>query len=237
MTTFRLTAVTLAITAFTEMLAFATTPQAQTNATSGDRFDYTVRADFFAGFRGDAARLARGMQLCEERLAANPDHADALVWHGAGLLFLAGEAAGRQDGEAARERARRGREELDRAAGLAPDSLNVIIVRAAVLNAAAPNVSDRARREEMQKAAVDGFEKALVVQTPYLDELSEHSRGELLGGLAEGWSRLGEADKARGYLQRIVKELPETRYAAHAKAWLTDGPQTGPMTCLTCHRQ
>ena len=126
---------------------------------------------------------------------------------------------------------------MDRATALAPDSLNVILVRAVVLNASAPRVSDRAQSAAMQQAAVEGFEKALAMQTPYLDQLSEHARGELLGGLAEGWSRLGETGKARGYLKRIANELPETRYAARATAWLEDGPQAGPMTCLTCHRQ
>jgi tetratricopeptide (TPR) repeat protein len=210
---------------------------AQTAGAAGDRFDHAVRADFFAGFRGDAERFARGMKRCEEVLAANPDHAEALVWHGAGLMFLAGEAAARQDVETARGRARQAREELDRAVLLAPDSLNVVIVRAVVLNAAAPRTSDPARREAMQQAAVAGFEKALALQTPYLDQLSEHARGELLGGLAEGWSRLGDTGKARAYLTRIATELPDTRYAARAKAWLEDGPQAGPMTCLTCHRQ
>ena len=225
--------VTIAV--LTVMLAFAVPPAAQT--VTMDRFDHLVRADFFAGFRGDTARLARGMKLCEEALAANADHPDALVWHGAGLMFLAGEAAVRQDTETARERARRGEAEMDRALTLAPDSLSVILVRAVVLSASAPRVSDRARGEVMQRAAVVGFEKALAMQTPYLEELSEHSRGELLGGLAEGWARLGDTEKSRAYLNRIAAELPETRYAARAKAWLEDGPQAGPMTCLTCHRQ
>jgi tetratricopeptide (TPR) repeat protein len=231
------TAAALGATLFTALLALAIGRRAETTVTPVDRFDYSVRTDFFAGFRGDTVRLARGMKLCEDALAANADHADALVWHGAGLMFLAGEAAARQDRDTARERASRAREELDRAAALAPDSLNVIIVRAVVLNAAAPRVSDRTQSEAMQKAAVEGFEKALAIQTPYLDRLSEHARGELLGGLAEGWSRLGEADKARAFLQRIANELPDSRYAARAKAWLEDGPQAGPMTCLTCHRQ
>ena len=219
------------------LLASAIAPHAQAPGTPGERFDYAVRSDFFAGFRGDAERLARGMKRCEDLLAANPDHADALVWHGAGLMFLAGEAAARQDAETARARARQARAELDRALRLAPDSLNVIIVRAVVLNAAAPRTSDLALRHAMQTAAVAGFEKALALQTPYLDQLSEHARGELLGGLAEGWSRLGETDKARAYLTRIASELPDTRYAARAQAWLEVGPQAGPMTCLTCHRQ
>ncbi len=229
--------VTLAIAAATATLLFATAPRAQNAPPATPRFDEIVRPDFFAGFRGDAARLERGMKRCEEALATDPGNADALVWHGAGLMFLAGEAAARQDFQTARERAVRGREEMDRADRLAPDSLSVMLVRAVTLSASAPNVRDRAQGQAMQKSAVDAFERALVIQTPYLDRMSEHSRGELLAGLAEGWSRLGEADRARGYLQRIVKELPETRYSTRARAWLEDGPQSGPLTCLTCHRQ
>ena len=219
-----------------KMLVFAAASRAQSTP-APPRFDEIVRADFFAGFRGDAARLDRGMKLCEDELATNPTNADALVWHGGGLMFLAGQAARQQDFATAGERARRGRAELDRADQLAPDSLSVMLVRAVVLNASAPNVRDPAQGRTMQQEAVAGFEKALAIQTPYLDRLSEHSRGELLAGLAEGWSRLGETERARGYLERIVKEIPNTRYQARARAWLEDGPQSGPLTCLTCHRQ
>jgi hypothetical protein len=219
-----------------KMLVFAAATRAQSAPAPPPRFDEIVRADFFAGFRGDAARLERGMKLCEDELAANPTNADALVWHGAGLMFLAGRAAREQDFTTAAERAGRGRVELDRADQLAPDSLSVMLVRAVVLSASAPNVRDQAQGRMMQQAAVAGFERALAIQTPYLDRLSEHSRGELLAGLAEGWSRLGETERARGYLERIVNEMPNTRYQARARAWLEDGPKSGSLTCLTCHR-
>jgi tetratricopeptide (TPR) repeat protein len=234
-------AITFVVGAVAALLLVATSPiftrAPRAQAPAPERFDNVVRADFFAGFRGDAARLERGMKRCEETLAVDPDHPDALVWHGAGLMFMAGEAQARQDFETARARATRGREELDRAESLAPDSLSVMLVRAVVLNASAPRVSDRARGQAMQKSAVEGFERALAIQTPYFERLSEHSRGELLAGLAEGWSRLGETDKARTYLERIVKELPDSRYQARARAWLEDGPQAGSLTCLTCHHQ
>jgi hypothetical protein len=229
-------ALTFGVVAFVAALLVVTAPHAQDSPRVPSRFDHLVRADFFAGFSGDPARLAHGMKLCEETLAADPDHADALVWHGAGLMFLAGEAQTRQDFEAARERSRRGAEELERAHRLAPDSLSVILVRAVVLNASAPRVTDPGRSRTMQRAAVDGFERALAMQGPYLDSLSEHSRGELLGGLAEGWSRLGDLDKARGYVERMARELPDTRYQARARAWLEDGPKPGSLTCLSCHR-
>jgi hypothetical protein len=227
---------TLALLIATASLLVAVASRAQAPPRARNGFEYLVRADFFAGFAGDAARLQRGMKVCEDALAANPEHADALVWHGAGLMILAGEAFSRQDVETGRDRARRGREEMDRAERLAPDSLSVMLVRAAVLSASASRASDRAASQAMQRSAVDGFERALAIQAPYLSTLSEHARGELLAGLAEGWSRLGDDERARGYLQRIVQELPDTRYQARAQAWLEDGPSAGPLTCLTCHR-
>ena len=209
--------------------------RAQDVAAPPPRFDELVRADLFAGFRGDSARLERAMRLCERALAQDRDQPDALAWHGAGLMFGAGEAARRQDFGTAQEQARRGREEIERAGRLAPESVSVMIVQATAFSAAAQTVPDAAHARLMRESAVAAFERLLVLQTPHLDRLSEHARGELLGGLAEGWLRLGRTDKARGYLQRIVEEMPGTRYQARARAWLEDGAGSAPLTCLTCH--
>ena len=54
------------------------------------RFDEVIRDDFFAGLAGDQARLDQAMQVCEQALAVNPDHAPALVWHGSGLTVQGG---------------------------------------------------------------------------------------------------------------------------------------------------
>src|SRR5215467_9769056 len=60
--------------------------------TSADeRFDMKVRADFFSGFAGDRDAFNRAMKVCDETLAKNPKHAEALVWHGSGLLFISGD--------------------------------------------------------------------------------------------------------------------------------------------------
>ncbi|HEY6039648.1 MAG TPA: hypothetical protein VIV58_35450, partial [Kofleriaceae bacterium] len=48
-----------------------------------ERFEFKVRQDFFDGMRGDAAALDRAQKVCEDTLAKNPNHAEALVWHGA----------------------------------------------------------------------------------------------------------------------------------------------------------
>ena len=57
-----------------------------------ERFDLRVRQDFFARISGDRQALDRGMKACEEELAKNAKNADAMVWHGGGLLFLSGQA-------------------------------------------------------------------------------------------------------------------------------------------------
>ncbi len=72
-------------------VSFFTDIQANANPTAQEktekRFDYLVRSDFFAGLAGDDAALDRAMKICEATLAKNPKHAEAMVWHGGGLLF------------------------------------------------------------------------------------------------------------------------------------------------------
>jgi hypothetical protein len=68
---------------------------AQNPTPASQRFDYLVRADFFAGVAGDEARLDKAIELCEHALEQNPSHAEALVWHGAGLLASPGSIAPR----------------------------------------------------------------------------------------------------------------------------------------------
>ena len=202
-----------------------------------ERFDYVVREDFFAGLRGDAGRLARAMKVCEDLLAKNPRHAEALVWHGAGLMLQAGLAVRSGDAQAARALSTRGVGEMEAAVAMAPDEVGVLVPRGAVLSGAARAVSDRARSAAFLRTAVADYEKAVGVQAPSFPRMSEHARGELLGGLADGWFRLGEEDRARGYLTRMVAELPGTAYADAAAKWLAEKPlREGPsVTCVGCH--
>src|SRR5262245_9337134 len=79
------------------LLEIVTLSGAAGQSPAAERFDYVVRDDFFAGLRGDVARLDRAMKTCEEMLARNPRHAEALVWHGAGLLAQARLAFERGD--------------------------------------------------------------------------------------------------------------------------------------------
>ena len=58
-------------------------------------------------------------------------------------------------------------------------------------------------------------------------------KGELLIGLAEGYARLGNQEKAKLYYGRIEKDLPGTPYAKAAQKYMETGAvQHG---CLGCH--
>ena len=88
--------------------------------------------------------------------------------------------------------------------------------------------------------AVGDFEKVLQIREKEntFSQNSLHKRGELLTSLADGWNRMGNPDKARGYFERITKELKGTVYDERAKAWLEDKPEAksaGFFACSGCH--
>jgi hypothetical protein len=142
------------------------------------RFDMVVRADFFAGFGGDEARLARGMEECERTLAASPNHAEAMVWHGSGLAYQGGMAFLRGDGQAGLELWNRGLAEMDRAVALEPDDVGVRIPRGAMLLQATRNMPPPMAKPLIEKAIGD-YERTLALQTASgaFAALGSHPRG------------------------------------------------------------
>ena len=77
----------------------------------------------FRGFAGDTAALERAMALCETRLAENPNNAEALMWHGTGLLFRAGEAVRTGDYDKGVALNRAGLAEMAKAVALRPNDI------------------------------------------------------------------------------------------------------------------
>ena len=65
----------VALALWLSVAGFAFTQQNPAATAPPERFDFVVRADFFAGFQGDTARFDRAMARCDEELAKNPDHA------------------------------------------------------------------------------------------------------------------------------------------------------------------
>jgi len=218
-----------------------TTPAAPHAQAPGkpDRFDMLVRTDFFAGFAGDEARLRKGMEACERTLAENPEHAEALVWHGSGLAFQAGMAFQKGDTQIGFELWTRGASEMDKAVAIAPDNVGVLIPRGATLMQAARNMAPQMAAPLLEKAIGD-YEKTLALQTASgaFETLGDHPKGELLFGLAEAYSRLEKPDKARVYFERLTKDAPGSGQTPKAREWLASGtlPKTTGLGCVGCHK-
>jgi tetratricopeptide (TPR) repeat protein len=200
------------------------------------RFDMQVRNDFFTGFGGDAAALDRGMKACEQVLAQNPKHAEALVWHGGGLFFMSGQLFRKGDANKGMELYARGLKEMNDAVELTPDNVGVRIPRGATLLTASRAMPPGEQASKLLMQGLIDYEKAYELQSSYFDTLSGHARGELLFGLAEGFLRAGNDAKAREYFEKLAAAGPSCGHYAEAKAWLDTG-KVDPkrVACTGCH--
>lgn len=218
----------LGVIVFTFGLSLAQKPEA--------RLDMVIREDFFAGLGGDTSRFERAMKKCEEILAREPQNPSALVWHGSGLYARSGAAFRRGDSATGFEMYQRGLKEMADGVALEPESLQTRIPRGATLIGSAPYLDD-ATAIPLLELAVSDYEKALRLQQPHYDQLSVHSKGELMGGLADAYRRLGNTERSREYLDRLVRELPGSVYEKQAKRWLADLQAVGKKEgfCLGCH--
>ncbi len=235
-----------AIVAFSMLATFglaasALLAQDQTAAAAqGERFDLKVRNDFFNGLAGNAEALARGMKACEETLAKNPKHGEALVWHGSGLLLMAGQEFQKGNTQKGLELWTKALKEMDDAVKFEPDNIGVRIPRGAGLFIASRFVPDPPTQKSLLERAVSDYERCYELQKNELPKLGVHPRGELLFGLAEGWRRLGKDEKARGYLEQIVKTCKDSAYEKEAKTWLATKPTTPEDSyhnCIGCHTE
>ena len=200
------------------------------------RFDVKVRNDFFAGFGGDAKLLERGLATCEAMLKENPEHAEALVWHGAGTLFKAGQMFQAGEFEKGFSMWQKANEEMDKAVKLAPDNIGVRVARATALIPASRRAPAPQQRALLVRARED-MEAVYKVQQPQLSKLSEHSRGELLMALAEVYKRAGENDKAQTILEQVISTCASSPYAEEAGRWLKPASPSAKFehVCIGCH--
>lgn len=210
-----------------------------TNSSDAEGFADLVRDDFFAG---DDASLKRAMKLCEDALAKNPTNAPVMSWQGTGWLRLAGKSYQAGDYTNGAILWQRGLKEINDAVALQPDSLHVLIPRAAAFQSVAKHVPDPAESKAMLTTAVTDYEKVLKLQRDDFKSLSLHSRGELLSALAEDWYVLGQTNKSVEYLLLITNECAGSTYSKNAGSWLEsiaaktqNNPKT--LTCIGCHNR
>jgi len=204
------------------------------------RFDHRVRSDFFVGFAGNREALDRAMKICEQVLAETPDHAEALVWHGAGLFLGSRDHFRNGDREKGMEVYTKGIGEMDKAVALAPDSIGVRIPRGAALLAAARVMPPETPiRAGLLERAVADHQHVYEMQLKdgSLTTIGDHPLGELLQALGDVNSRLGRTVEAERYYREIQQRLPASAYAQRAAKWLeTKQPlAAADAQCIGCH--
>ena len=197
-------------------------------------FNQTARELFTAGFAGNQESLERGMALVERTLEADPDHPGALVWQASGWVFLSREHFRQGDRDTGRALFTKGVTQMNRAVSLAPDSLQTLIPRAAVMLCSAPHIPDPTIRTQFLETAAGDYTKILEIRSPEFGSLSMFTRGELLGALAEALWRLERREEAGVYLHRMIEELPDSPYSLMARKQLDNPKTTARLTWFGC---
>ena len=201
----------------------------------------TAGMDLLGALNGDMERFERGMQALEALLAKNPNDPNVKVLHGNGIFARSGFAAQKGDMQNAMKLWQSSMDEMAQAVEMAPDNIFVRARRGVVLISASRSSSmPPAMAKPLVQLAVEDFQRVLDVREKEqtLAQRSTHQRGELLTGIADGWSRLGNPDKARTYFERITRDLKGTVYERKAKAWLEDKPEAKAIdyfACSGCH--
>ena len=193
-----------------------------------------VRQDFFDGMRGDAAALDRAQKLCEDTLAKNPNHAEALVWHGGILAARSSQAFRKGDRDTGLQLYTKGTGEMDRAVSLAPQSPAVRIPRGAVYLVMAHYVPEPEHTKLLERGVAD-YETTLSAQAAYFTTLSLHAREQLLYGLTDGYAMLGETDKARATYERMQHDAAGSELLPRAAERAAGHTVAGDTPCEQCH--
>ena len=199
----------------------------------------TVSADMFGALTGDMERFERGMRTLEALVAKNPGDPRLKVLYGTGLFARSGAAFQKGDAPNAMQLWQRSIDAMAQAVQMAPNDVFVRGRRGVVLISAS-RAMPAAMAAPLTQLAVEDFGKVLEIREKEqtLSERSLHQRGELLTGLADGWSRLGDREKARGLFERITRDLKGTIYEQKAQAWLDDKPEARAaeyFACSGCH--
>jgi len=199
------------------------------------RFDHKVRTLYFAGMSGDRASLEKAMAITTETLKSEPNHPEALVWHGGGVFYLSAEKFRNGDMQSGMEMYQKGTSMMDRAVELAPRNIGVLIPRGSGYMAASRAMPEQMGRPLLEKGVGD-YEKAWEMQKGNLSNFSQHSIGELWFGIADGNARLGNTDRAKEFFTMMKDKLPGTPWAKKADKWFAEGklaPADG--RCVGCH--
>jgi hypothetical protein len=135
-----------------------------------------------------------------------------------------------------RQRYRRSQELFAEAMKSGPDNVGVF----AITGGSQLSLADRlpeAERKAGWELGYTAYQQLWKMQAQMIDKLPLHHKGEVLSGLAQTAQRTGRGDEAAAQLDRILTLMPDTPYAARARAWKDDPGARAKtkLACQTCH--
>lgn len=197
--------------------------------------------DLLGALEGDVERFERGMTKLDKLMADSPEDPQVMVLYGNGLSARSGFAMQKGDVQNGARLWQSSLQIMASAVEKAPDDAFVRARRAVILISAVRSGNlPPPMAKPLTESAVADFERVLRVREAdrSLSKRTTHERGEVLSGIAEGLSRLGQDEKARPYFERITRDLKSTIYDQRARAWLDGKPETraaGYFSCSGCH--
>ncbi|MCJ7646088.1 tetratricopeptide repeat protein [bacterium] len=164
------------------------------------------------GVEGDKKAVKRAKNLFEKLLELEPQNIEALAWYGS-VLTLKGRDILFPISKLGY--VNNGIEKMDKAVELAPDNVNVRMIRAHnSLNL--PGMFHRI------KVAINDFEHLLSLSQKSPQEFSKGLLVEIYLGLGNAYKKKGDTIKARENWQKIVEVLPNSKEAEMARILLEE---------------
>ncbi len=206
-------------------------------------FSSYIREDLFAGFiwgdKDGNERLLRGERTLEILLAERPqDKPGLLAWKG-GIAFIRaidGLKAGRMD--VFEREYPKGLGLYAEAARLAPEDVGVMAITGAGFALFADRFPEPYRTDAWQ-ISYKAYRGVWQVQGSVVEKLPLHFKGELLAGMAQSAQRTGRTEESEEFVEKILRTMPGTPYAATASKWIKSPDQAAKtnLTCQTCHEE
>jgi hypothetical protein len=183
------------------------------------KFDSALAADFSKGMSGDADTLKNATDRAEKILAANPQDARTLVWLGAATLtrsgkyFMSGNFA--EGGKNWKE----GRRKMDEAVTLDGENVEILMTRGSTYLTASKQFPVKEEAQKILQLGIGDYEK--VAANSKFSKFPENMRSQVLNGLANGYERLSNKEKAKTCYQRLSAEATG-EIQANAVKWLAE---------------
>lgn len=164
------------------------------------------------GVEGDKKAVKRAKKLFQKLLELDPQNAEALAWYGSVLtlrgrdvLFPVSKLGYVSNGI----------KKMDKAVELAPDNINVRMVRTHnSLNL--PGIFHRT------KIAITDFEHLLTLKEKRRQEFSKDLLAKIFFGLGNAYKKKEDTNKARENWQKAVEVLPDSMEAKMARKLLEE---------------